>query len=342
MVTKQRLLMILMAVLMLLCISCDDMIFSFEVYSSIDIDGRNLLTNDNRLYLQSEADPLYVSDQAIFHLSSTIKKRRLSETVTRRIIPDSLICNTNSYLAISATEEKLYFCANGDLYSCDFDGNQLTNLTPDNTVTLIQPKLSEDGRYITMIRLQNNFYGSIYRIDLQSGEHVEVTPIPLTDYAVYKSSEDRYYYFSYGSAYSKDADGTITRIISQENPYGSKDSKIGYSHDLRYFATVLTSIYGETYPLKIYDTQSGETRQIDRCQSFAFSPAENKVIYSSNAYDMRDVRCLDLDTGNTNLLFDGIFLDKFFTSINTFNIRNDGQKLYFKGYAYYQKDMIDK
>ncbi|MBM4403696.1 MAG: hypothetical protein FJ042_04845 [Candidatus Cloacimonetes bacterium] len=105
----------------------------------------------------------------IFYIGRYLWCRKPDHTWPTRIIPDSLICTDQTYLAGDVNTQTIYFAANGDIYSIRLDGTQLQNLTPANTDTLRNPSLSPDKRYLTMIR-----QGKINRLDLQTGIQTEI------------------------------------------------------------------------------------------------------------------------------------------------------------------------
>ncbi|MDP2172678.1 MAG: hypothetical protein Q8J62_02800, partial [Candidatus Cloacimonadaceae bacterium] len=273
---------------------------------------------------------------AVFFLGNSLVRRNMDNDNNIRLIPDTLICTDKSFLAASIAAQKLYFAANGDIYTVSFWGTQLQNLTPENADTLYHPALSSDNRYLTMIR-----EGKINRLDLQTGERVEINNSPSAEYAVYRSDLDKYYFYSvYDNIltgvglYRCDADGAgSTMIMRESGPYPT----LGVSNNRRFYG-LLSKPYvrvNDTNKLRIYDSANGTIREVEVCSAFAFSPTGADIYVSQKVYSATNIARINLETGEKQMLFDGILSsERYFYPIWEITPRVDGEYIYFRGFTY--------
>jgi len=278
--------------------------------------------------MQLPDETFYVSDTCIFTIQACIKVRGMYSHWGRGITPTSLDYSDSKYLVIIPSEVSLYFCASGDLYTCTFGGDSLQNVTPNNDRQLINPSLSNCGRYITMISS-----GFIHRFDRDSGDMIEF-PVNLeAQYALYNSQQDKYYLFAANNLYSLDAMGNNPILLMEA--VGS-NALFAVSKDLRFFASygVMLANNPEVYLARIFDSEEQQITEIGNCHTLSFSPTSPKLFYSSIRHGLADIRSYDLESGNDILLTDGIYQDiLFLDSISRIHVRSDGSRIMFDGHT---------
>ena len=334
----------LLCLIFLAVSSCDDSYIPepWKTNYSLNQDGSNFVRLDNRMLLEPWGTPYYISEDLVLHVRNKIYSRSLDSNQVRQLLPDLLSLTDNENIAIDLDAQKLYFSANNHIYTCNFSGAGLTDLSPNETGTLLAPALSEDNNYLTAIRA-----GQILRLNLQSGQWEELAGPQNARYAIYQSSKDRYYYYASSTSpvtnylYSWDPEsGLATQIMQQP---GNPDSiKWGTSTDRRFFV-----LHKQTHPyygnlpedLLLYDSETGIIQQIDQCFAFSFDPAHPQLYYSRQMWGMADLNCLDLDSGESRLLWDGFNSEITYSySIGNIFLRADGAHLFLSGWTAYKRD----
>ncbi len=292
---------------------------------TINTNGADFRQYDS---MQLPKEAIYVSDTYIFTIHAGIEVREMNSLWGRSITPTSLECNESKYLVTIPSESSLFFCASGDLYTCTFAGDSLQNVTPNLDKQLINPSLSNCGRYITMISS-----GFVHRFDRNSGDMIEF-PIDLeAQYALYNSQQDKYYLFATNNLYTLDA--MDNNPILPMEAVGS-NALFSVSKDLRFFAScgVMLADNPEVYLARIFDSEEQQITEIGNCHTLSFSPTGLKLFYSSTRRGLADIRSYDLESGSDILLTDGVYQEIWFLeSISRIHVRSDGIKLMFHGHT---------
>ncbi len=275
--------------------------------------------------MQLPDETFYVSDTQIFTSGYHIGFRGMGEQLDHDITPSDLNCSHSRYIITIPSQDSLFFCGSGDLYSCTFSGTSLQNVTPNNDKDLINPSLSNCGNYITMVSP-----GFIHRFNRTSRELVEFPIWREAQYALYNSLQDKFYVFADDNLYVLDEMGTTPILLMKAEGINSFFS---VSPNLRYFAFygVWTS-YG--FLAQVYDCEEQRIIEIANCYTLCFSPTESKLFYSSKRHGLSDLRSYDLYTGNDVLLTDGINPDNWFLDdISNIFVRSDGDKILFSAHT---------
>ncbi len=303
-----------------------------DIQYTLTISPDLRLTAGIGFYNPSFGNAFSFDDRYAFYIRDQLWRKDLVMGWINPLLPSSLTCSDQNYLAANPVTQTLYFAANGDIYRINFDGSQLHNLTLEDTPMLRSPALSFDKRYLTMIR-----DGKINRLDLQTGDRVEIDNEHFAEYAIYRPDLNRYYYFSASfnpmktSLYRCDADGSHTVSILDESVY---NHSFGVSLDGRLFAMLVPMPDSDARRLRVYHSNEDHILDIDQCHSFSFSPASAQLYYSQTVYGAANLYHRDMNTAETRLLFDGI-LDgtRYFRTIDKLTTRGDGSALYFMGFV---------
>ncbi|MDD4309365.1 MAG: hypothetical protein PHO32_03220 [Candidatus Cloacimonetes bacterium] len=324
--------------LLALC-ACDDSFVPAGnyIYCSLNPDGSELATRDNRLYSNIWGSAYYVSDDLVFYISNKIYRRILGGANVIQISPDSL--DVTGFV-IDQTNQMLFYTANGDIYRSDFNGQNLQNLSLKNSRTLSAPSLSLDGIYLVAIGSTR-----INRLDLLTGEWLELPQVLYVRHAVYVSSEDAYYYYG---THTYNGSLALYRLAPDtEEPerliyHGTWNSELSYqiSSDQRYFGLLRRENYwsvDQDDRLQVYDRLDKDTIEIGKVFSYAFSPVEGKMLYSAYRNGLGDLNLLDLATGEEQLLFDGIYTRTTYSGfIDKITWRSDAGKIFYAGWEDYR------
>lgn len=317
------------------------------IYCSINGNGTGFTSYDNSLRVGSLGRAYYIADDLVFHLGTKLVRHDKSSGSTQDLSPTSLTITDRKNLAMDTTERVLYFAADNAIWKVGFEGQNLSRLSPESRGNYSAPVLSACRKYLTAIKDQR-----ITRLDLESGEWLELAAPITAQYAVYYSDADEYLYFSsYRAPYDylvslcklSGAEQDSTLIMSQLYS-GESDALLLFrtSQQHRYLAmhssmppreipAWIGFPYWERYssPLWIYDRQNIATQSIPGCFSFAFVENTSDLIYSRYKLGMADLMRMDLSTAQSVMLWDGYFSPNIYSySINEVFTRHDGQKIH--------------
>lgn len=331
----------LFCVIMLLLVSCDDMgPYTVVTTSSVNTDGSNFTSSDNRLFSESWGSPIYISEDLVLHIGNKVYSRALGANNynVRQLIPDNLQVTDKVHYDLDLEAQKLYVVVSNHVYSLKFDGSQLTDLGPSEEDRLEPgiitcPVLSEDGNFLTALKDDR-----IIRLNLQSGVWQGAPVLSKVDYAVYISETDSYFYYTKGSTtYSKalwtmDASSTdSTMIMDMSYTYSYHNSfKLtpGVSQDRRYM--VLYGKTGALGDLKLYDRLTGEINTIPAVYAYSFSLMGNKLYYSRHYKGMADLHLLDLNSWTDALIWDGYINQTSYSGyVSDITPRSDDKHVFF-------------
>ena len=281
--------------------------WSYRITGTVDEDGNWLQAEAKEFYF---ADT-YVSDELAIRCSQTLSK---SDPFTfsfsdpfnvawTRIIPDSLVIAGGDFISVDTVAEKIYFCANKDLYSCNYRGDNLLNHTLDIGYTFIKPVLSADRRYITMLSLSSvNYGGKLNRYDLQTGEFVHLEQAGNAKWAAYNPGLDKFYYFTYfGALHSIKPDGN-----DPASHFAGFTNEAAFYHstgDRYVLASGKTSSEGRTG--MVFDISTGEISQIENLDRMVLNPCKNELTYSIRTEDKAELHRRDLNDGSDVLIHSG-------------------------------------
>lgn len=299
----------ILLVVMLLCgFYCNTpMGWSYRITGTVDENGH---------WLRAEAKELlsvdtYVSDVLAIRCSQTLSKSDPFTFSTSdpfnvawtRIIPDSLVIVGGDFISVDTVSETIYFCANKDLYSCSYSGGNLMNYTSDLDSTFINPVLSADRRYITMLSLTPIYrQRKLNRYDLLTGEFLHLNQTGSAEWAAYNPGLDKFYYFSYNGALhsiNPDGSGEVTHFAGFTN-----EARFYQSNGDRYILTSgKTSSEGRT--AVVFDISTGEISQIENLDNMALNPYKNELTYSIRSDDRAELWRRDLNDGSDVLIHSG-------------------------------------
>lgn len=308
-------------------------------YTSLNADGSGRKVGDKRIVLQPWGKPYYISDDLVLHVSNKIYRRALDSNVVHQLYQHPFTVTDQENIALDYTGQQLFFSARNHIYRCDFSGWGLEDLSPSDSISLMAPELSDCKQYLTAIRA-----GRIARLDLQSREWLFLEGPDSVYDAVYHSSTDQYYYIAASSQPNSQSlwswdpqSGTASEILSLQCP--STALRWGHSFDKRYIAlNVWYNSYSQAgrAPLKLYDTLTGTSVEIEDCFSFCFDPSRPRMFYSRRRMGMADLNLLDLDSGLSSLVWDGITGRKEYAqSILDIYVRGDGEHLFVSAWSGY-------
>ena len=282
--------------------------WSYRITGTVDEDGN---------WLRAEAKELlsvdtYVSDELAIRCSQTLSK---SDPFTfsfsdpfdvawTRIIPDTLVIAGGDFISVDTMAEKIYFCANKDLYSCNYSGGNLINYTSDLDSTFINPVLSADRRYITMLSLTPVYrQRKLNRYDLFTGEFLHLNQAGSAMWAAYNPGLDKFYYFSYyyGALHSINPDGS-----AEATHFAGFTNEASFSHstgDRYVLASGKTSSEGRTG--MVFDISTGDISQIENLDRMVLNPCKNELTYSIRTEDKAELHRRDLDDSSDVLIHSG-------------------------------------
>lgn len=316
----------LLLVLMLLgCISCeDDMGGELEIPGMVDEDGHWYRIFGKKLHRTDT----YVSDGLAIRCSSKLSTSVPFTDLWTSISPDTLVIRSGDLLCLHPASETIYFCANKDLYSCNYQGGKLTNHTMDIDYTFIRPILSSDARYITMLSLSSvNYGGKLNRLDLQTGEFVHLEQTGIAAWAAYNAAQDRFYYFSQSAALSSigiDGSDPATHFA------GFEEAVVFCQSDGSQYIGAYSNDPWKTHQGVIFDIAHGEIFQIENMGRMTLNPRKNELTYSVNYGDRCELWRKDLELGTQLRIHSGRLSNSHLISgYNNFLYRQDGESLYF-------------
>lgn len=335
---------ILMGLLVLIILGCDESYLPnpVAIYCSLYADGTGFQQGDERLYNSTWGKPFYVSEDIVFHLKSKIYRRELNSNNPTQIIPDSLLITDQTNMVIDLQNQKLWFSANGDIYRCNFSGGELSNFSSEIYGILTAPTLSSCGNYLTAI-----LDGQICCLDLQNRTWQLDSRATNVSYAVYISDLNEFYYFGKGSTNQAFALYRLPQSAAEPEQIFTQSGtdasySWGVSYDSRYFALLPTknsdwNAYVDK--MLIFDRLEGDTIQIDKCFSFAFSAIDSRICYSRSTHGMADLNILELDSGEDEMIWDGYLSQSTYSfSVSSISWRADGEHLFYQGKKGYRTD----
>ncbi|MCB5270487.1 MAG: hypothetical protein LHW56_01425 [Candidatus Cloacimonetes bacterium] len=300
---------IALTVMLLTCISCTKVMrLGYRITGTVSEEGQWRKTAVKELL----PEDIYVSDQLVIRCSRTLSTSApFTETASdppntawTRIIPDTLVIKSGDKISVDTEAEMIYFCANNDLYSCNYKGENLINHSPDLDLNLSQAILSADRRYITMLSYSLVFgTTSLNRYDLQTGEFLHVWPSFNVTWAAYNPDLDRFYYFSsWGSLHSCNSDGSD----DLEHFEGILGESWGYcrSNGDRYIGSFTKPASGAREGM-VFDISTGEISQIENLDRMAFNPCKNELTYSIRFGAKSELRRRNLDDGSEIQIHNG-------------------------------------
>ncbi len=344
-------------VLLVLC-SCDQDTTPIRVSCMLTADGRQFVQNDISMKVLSLGRAFYLSDDLIFHLGSRLAKSELHSSAVTYLIPNNMTVTDKRYLAIDQELRLLFFAADNAIYKVGFDGENLTRLSPVGNGNYSAPVLSNCRNYLTAIKDSH-----ITRLDIQTGEWIELTSPIKAQYAVFFSDTSEYYFFSL-STENYQSNIALCKIGGAEQdstllmsgtPYSVFYSEpwpnLRSSKDHRYFAIhrsreprMNDNNWGNTFwsrfyeTLMLYDRQTGNSFEIPDCYSYAFAMGSDDLIYSRAKYGMADIMRMDLSNKESTMVWDGYYYRNYYSfSVSEIFVRNDGQKIFIEAWKKAQR-----
>ncbi len=338
--------MLIAAFMCLLLCACDPDTIPEKVYCKMAGDGSGFVLNDTSLKVSTLGRAFYVDDDLVFYLGDKLFKSSLNSNLMIQLIPDILGISDKRYLPMDRNRNLLFFAANDAIYQVGFDGGNLIRLSPDDGGIYSAPALSSCGNYLTAIKdLQ------IARLDLQSGEWIELSSSQNAIYAVYFSDSNEYYcyntdptgYYTNISLCKIDAKDSTSTVL-MEGTYGSFDvswPNLRSSRDHRYFAMhqmrepqLIANYFSPDnwerykFTLRVYDRLTGDIFTVSDCYSYAFVMGADELIYSRDVHGMADIMRRDLNNGNDTMVWDGYYYKNNYSySVTEIFVRHDGQKI---------------
>lgn len=289
---------------------------------SINPNGSNLQMYDARVI--GIGNVFYVDDQTIFYQNSKLMRRDLSGITYFQIVPDSMNCTA---LIVDKTAQLLYFIGNGDLYRCGFWGENLTNLTPQNSKTLAEPHRPGNGRYITMVGRVGYVAGIITNYDLETGELTEYFELPRAWEAFYNPEYNSFIYQDRLEIKKIDADGeNLSTLLA--TPYQVYD--LQQSFDDRYiFIRVSPQAY-YSGAFWVYDHDQQSMASLGNSSAYTLAENRNMVYAVRGDSDWSQLVRINMDTGWSDVIFDGIWDNFRMNGASFLKIRSDEGRIYVK------------
>lgn len=299
-----------------------DMGYTFDMFGEVDAEGTWRITDPNPLYHSD----IYIQDDLAIRCVESLKRGNPSQDIWWQITPDSLVIRAGDFVAVDTLAQKIYFCANKDLYSCDYDGQHLVNHTPDAERIFLKPVLCEDNRHISLLSITYvNYGGSLNLLDLETGEIEYLELNEAATWGRYDCQRDRFFYISkFGRLCSVARDGS-DRIVH----FSGFLDQASYcsSFDGRYLGLW---VWGYMYGI-VYDCLTDEILQIDDVNYMAINPLKAELTYTHDEGDWAVLRRRDLISGEQIVIHNGgLSGDDYISAYPYFLYRLDGKKLVFK------------
>ncbi|MDD3563578.1 MAG: hypothetical protein PHR32_07890 [Candidatus Cloacimonetes bacterium] len=325
---------IVLIVMLLSCSSCEKLLrMNYRITGTVSEEGQWRQADAKELLPKD----IYVSDALVINCSGTLftsapftqtESDPFHETWTQ-IIPDSLTIAWGNFISVDTVAEKIYFCANKGLYSCSYSGEDLIKHALDLSLTFINPVLSADRRYITMLNLSSGYnQGKLNRYDLQTSELLHLEQPGDATWAAYNPELDKFYYFSsLGALHSINPDGSDE--VSHFEGFRGKTWEFCQSNKDRYIgAFSKASPNGGTG--MVFDISTGEVSLIENLDRMAFNPCKNELSYSIRSDAKAKLYRRNLDDGSEVLIHNGRVKkpDKIATYLSL-NYRQDGKSMLF-------------
>jgi len=332
-----RIICILLLLPMLMITGCFDDFVPGPDYCpcSLDPDGSNFRVYDARLYSNIRGRAYYVKDDLVFYAGTQIMKAPLGSNAPVIITPTSHTLSNDGIIAIDLPRQRLYYAFGGDIYQCGFSGENLINLSDTIDQPLSVPALSDDRNYLTAIS-----NGKISRFDIANGVWTQLELPVWVRYAVYLSAESSFYYFKATNANGGLKLCRLGADLSTEESLMSlsgwaNDLGCGVSPDFRFFSIIMRERawqLEEDDMLRVWDRADNSTLDIPQVYTYAFSPVDAKLLYSTSTWGLADLRLLDMDSDAEILLIDGVYTPSTYSyTISKIDWRFDGGKIFYWG-----------
>lgn len=289
---------------------------------SVNANGSNLQMYDARVI--GIGNVFYVDDQTIFYQNSKLMRRDLNGITYFQIVPDSMSC---SGLLVDKAAQLLYFIGNGDLYRCGFWGENLTNLTPQNSKTLAEPHRPGTGRYITMVGRVGYVAGIITNYDLETGQLTEYFELPRAWEAFYNPEYNSFIYQDRLEIKKIDADGqNLSTLLA--TPYQGYDLQQSFDDRYLFIRVGPQAYYSGAFWVYDYDQQN--LRSLGNSSAYTLAENRNMVYAVRGDSDWSQLTRINLDTGWSDVIFDGFWEDFRMTGASFLTIRSDEGRIYVK------------
>lgn len=294
-----KLFLCIISLIMLITTSCTTMPWEYGIVGYVDADELWVQTYKKEFH----SFDTYVSEELAIRCNISLQKGTPGTDVWTPITPTNLVIRSGDFVSVDIVSEKIYFCANGDLYSCDYDGNNLLNHTLKYDYTFLKPVLTSDRQYITMLSLSSvNYGGKLNRFDLSSGELLHLEQPGNAAWATFNLEQNKFFYFSrYSALYSINPDGS--EQITHFN--GFESEALFCKSNSNRFLGAWTTPRDEIGIGIVFDSFSGEILQIDDLDCMTLNPQNEELTYSTITDGRAVLRRTNLVSGSELLIHDG-------------------------------------
>jgi TolB protein len=279
--------------------------------NDVQISGALTLGEPATVVISGSASQAGFSGQAVDKTGSVILQKNILGDTRRAVhqFVDELIETLTGTRGIAST--RVAFVANRtgrkEIYTTDYDGANVTQLTRDNAIS-VGPALSPDGRRLAYTGYQSG-YADVYLVDLASGSRNRIIKFPGTNSGAAFSPDGS----RLACTLSKDGNPEIyitglggdpvrrltrTRGVESSPTWSPNGSELIYSSD-----------DGGSPQLYRISAGGGSGRLLSTgygyCTEPNWSPDGRRVAFNVRGGSGFQVAVLDLESGSTRILADG-------------------------------------
>ncbi len=249
---------------------------------TIDLATNDVISDYDPTIFWNYFTAYWMDENNVLYHEAKVFNRSPGASRFLQIIPDSLDCSSTEKLLFSPDRSRIYFSANGDIYSCGLHGEALLNHTTADPCYIINPRLSPDGAYLSAIHRITGNWGRIVLLNLNSGvltelEHTDAARVayfdPATNMLMWVANNPESSNGYYISLFRSWGDGSQARVLADL----SSDYKIDRSPDGRYY---ILETYDRSRFLNIYDSWEDGFTDIGYGQNFVCAWNSPLIYYS--------------------------------------------------------------
>jgi len=276
--------------------------------------------------------PIWLDDDYLIYYKAKLYRASLENSDYQQLLPDSIDCYGYG-ITYSLEQQKIWFCNEYGLWCCNFNGGDINKISG---VPLKEIQLSNNENFISGYRIDRA--NSLCLVDLASGDMEEQS----TEYSVQKVfyNEDLQK-LSYLCYVMDNKNSTQVRVRKRD---GSQDQvainfgnirveNVQVSASGRFLAGTIADDGPSSYPLPIYDLQTGRTIQFTEVRSFAMMPDEDELYMLPGSGKYFSIVRYNLITGELTELHSGIVGAYHLYYLNELMMKADGSKIRIIGWG---------